>query len=566
MADSAATYDAEVDTFFAELRGKVATARPDNVVAFLRDALRKSSFAPTAAAAALCQRIVPKYAAELDARPLTIVVLGASGDLAKKKTFPALFQLFCNGLLPASVRIVGYARSDVPDLGAFRAKLAGFFTRSALLGCHVEHFLSRVSYVSGSYDTVADFERLSAAIAELEAKHPSNSGAGAAAAAAPAGNRLFYLALPPTAFVDACTGVRRGAMAPNGGWTRVIVEKPFGRDSATSAALSTALAALFTEAQLYRIDHYLGKEMVQNIVTLRFANRAFSALWNSHSIANVQITFKEKIGTEGRGGYFDSFGIVRDVVQNHLTQILALVAMEKPRTLAAEDIRDEKVALLRCVEPARPEDCVLGQYTAGAGMPGYLEDPTVPAGSTCPTYAVVRLTINNDRWRGVPFILKAGKALEAKGVSVRVQFHDEVRPFLGAAQRNELVVRAQPEEAVYMKVTTKRPGMGGGGLPATTTTELDLTYHKRFEDLLLPEAYESLISDCVTGNATNFVRSDELEAAWAIFTPLLHAVDGRQVPPPRPYAAGTRGPAEGDKLVEAAGFKRTVGYEWGANL
>ena len=247
------------------------------------------------------------------------------------------------------------------------------------------------------------------------------------------------------------------------------------------------------------------------------------------------------------------------MIQNHLTQILALIAMEKPKSLDAEAIRDEKVAVLKCVEPARLEDCVLGQYTASEDgkIPGYLEDDTVPKGSNCPTFASMALTINNDRWQGVPFIVKAGKALDSKVVLIRIQFKDEVRPYGNVVQRNELVIRAQPDESMYLKITTKSPGLG----TEVHQTELDLSYKHRYDEIRLPEAYESLINEVVLGNSTNFVRSDELEAAWNIYTPLLNQIEEQKVPV-TPYVAGSRGPKSADALAEKCGYKRTTGYEW----
>ena len=540
------SYDASVQRLLDNVRKELLSKRPSNVAGFVQRMLAAQDNLLDLTDA--CDRIVPRFSDEWKSRPLTVVVLGASGDLARKKTFPALFTLYCEGLLPSNAQIVGYARSKFPGgMDEFHSKISASFSKRPTWQCHKSQFLKRVTYVAGSYDKVEDFVALDAHIATLEAQmKPGHEG----------GCRLFYLALPPTAFVDACTGIKTAAMAKEGGWTRVIVEKPFGRDTATSLTLSEQLARLFTEQQIFRIDHYLGKEMVQNIVTLRFANKVFSNIWDTNSIAYVQITFKEKIGTEGRGGYFDEFGIIRDVVQNHLTQILALIAMEKPRSLGAEDIRNEKVNVLRFIDPVRVEDCVLGQYTGNGTMPGYLEDPTVPSGSNCPTYACMKLTINNDRWRNVPFIIKAGKALEDKQVSIRIQFHEEIRPFLGRTWRNELVIRAQPEEAMYMKITTKVPGIGQD----VHQTELDLTYGKRY-GVVLPEAYESLINEAILGNSTNFVRSDELQAAWEIFTPLLHAIDQGALKP-KPYAAGSRGPAEADELIAKSGFKRTEGYVW----
>ncbi|KPI87665.1 glucose-6-phosphate 1-dehydrogenase putative (G6PD) [Leptomonas seymouri] len=544
-------YVVDVDNILDSLREQVLEKKPDDVFAFLSKAaltLQKN------AKGDVCERIVLKVSDEQKKRALTIVVLGASGDLAKKKTFPALFQLFCDGLLPPQIHIVGYARTKQDDVEKWKHEtLAKYFTRLSERGCHVEEFLRRISYFSGSYDKAEDFKKLDEHLRKLEGefKGPETGG-----------DRLFYLALPPSAFADACRSIHDGAMPQKGcGRVRVIIEKPFGHDTESSAELSKAIEPYFDESQIYRIDHYLGKEMVQNIITTRFANRIFSSIWNSNNIACVQITFKETIGTEGRGGYFDSIGIIRDVMQNHLTQILALLAMEKPSSLDAERIRDEKVQVLKCISPIAKEDCVLGQYTASAdgSMPGYLDDKTVPKDSTCPTFAVVRLHINNDRWAGVPFILKAGKAVEQKYVAIRIQFKDEIRPYGDAAQRNELVIRAQPSEAMYMKITTKMPGVNDD-LRETHQTEMDLTYHSRYS-VHLPDAYESLINDALRGNSTNFVRRDELDASWHIFTPLLHQIDRGEVKP-IPYQAGTRGPKQADDFIINSGFKFQKGYHW----
>ncbi|KAK7196627.1 glucose-6-phosphate 1-dehydrogenase [Novymonas esmeraldas] len=544
-------YVADVDDILDTLRAQVLDKKPEEVHKFLA---KSALDLLTASNTKRSDKIVSKVKDEQKTRAVTIIVLGASGDLAKKKTFPALFQLYCDGLLPPGVNIIGYARTKVDDVEKWKHEtLLHYFEKMSEVGRHAEDFLKCISYFSGAYDKVEDFKSLDKAIREKEDAFTGPEKGG---------NRLFYLALPPSAFAGACESIHKGAMPQEaGGWVRVIIEKPFGHDTDSSAELSRALEPFFDESQLYRIDHYLGKEMVQNIITTRFANRIFSSLWNSNNIACVQITFKETIGTEGRGGYFDSIGIIRDVMQNHLTQILALLAMEKPHSLDAERIRDEKVSLLKCISPIAKEDCVLGQYTAAAdgSIPGYLDDETVPKGSTCPTFAVLRLNINNDRWAGVPFILKAGKAVEQKYVAIRIQFKEEIRPYGDATQRNELVIRAQPSEAMYLKITTKVPGLSED-LRQTHQTELDLTYHSRY-NVRLPDAYESLINDALLGNSTNFVRKDELDVAWRIFTPLLHQIDRGEIKP-IPYQAGSRGPKEADDFIIKSGFRFQKGYHW----
>jgi len=343
------------------------------------------------------------------------------------------------------------------------------------------------------------------------------------------------------------------------GWNRIIVEKPFGRDLQSSSKLAKDLSKLFTEEQLYRIDHYLGKEMVQNLMVLRFANNVFDPLFNRNHIASVSITFKEDIGTEGRGGYFDEFGIIRDVMQNHLVQILALFAMEAPVTLDAADVQAEKVKLLKAIPPITRNNVVVGQYTASPDgkTPGYLEDKTVPKGSKCPTFASTVAFVNNARWHGVPFILKCGKALNERKTEVRVQFQPPAYHLFNP-QSNELVLRVQPNEAIYLKMTQKKPGLNNEQVQA----ELDLTYKERFELTGLPDAYERLILDVIRGDHNLFVRDDELEASWKIFTPILHELESKSAEDPIPYQFGGRGPVEADELAKRYGFKRTEGYVW----
>jgi len=483
---------------------------------------------------------------------VTVIVVGASGDLAKKKIFPALFALFVEGLLPTDINVVGYARSPM-DHETFINRIAENMTCRILehfgddFECDgtLEEFLGRCSYVSGQYDSVDDFKTLSSHVDALEA----------ARGAAGVGNRLFYLAVPPNVFVSTARGVSQGASSP-GGWNRVIVEKPFGRDSASSRALSQGLAEWIDEESTYRIDHYLGKELVQNMLALRFSNLIFEPLWNRHHVKSVQIIFSEDFGTDGRGGYFDQFGIIRDIMQNHLLQVMALVAMEPPVSLGAEDVRDEKVKALRCVEDLRLEDLVIGQYEGreikGHYYPGYLEDPTVTKGSNCATFAAACFHCNNARWAGVPFLMKAGKAMDENVVELRVQFHDSPTPLFGATMANELVVRVQPEESVYLKINNKVPGMGMN----VGMTRLDLQYRSAYGDqtLNMPKAYERLILDAVKGDRQYFIRSDELEAAWRIFTPALHAIEERGTTPER-YPYRSAGPVGAHHLAAKYGAK-----------
>jgi len=371
------------------------------------------------------------------------------------------------------------------------------------------------------------------------------------------GHRMFYFAIPPSIFVDVGKAVKSSAMSKNG-WTRIVVEKPFGRDSETFAKLSGDLLSLFTEDQIYRIDHYLGKEMVQNLMTLRFANSFWEPLWNRNYISSVLITFKEDIGTEGRGGYFDEFGIIRDVMQNHLLQILALVAMEPPTTMGAKDVRDEKVKVLLATNSILQEETVIGQYgrDSTGKKPSYLDDVGVPKDSICPTFATAVIHIDNARWKDVPFILKCGKALNERKAEIRIQFRDHPSELYKSAARNELVITVQPKEAVYLKIMAKTPGLE----ESIVETELDLSYKDRF-DVRLPDAYERLIYDALRGDHNLFVRDDELRAAWAIFTPLLKKLESEKVKP-EVYAFSSRGPVSSDALIKKFGYIRSEKYTW----
>ncbi|CCW60472.1 unnamed protein product [Phytomonas sp. EM1] len=537
-------YIEEVNLILDTIRSKILQHRPKDICNFINTSAQQ--MAASRSLRGECKDIILKISGKIMESPLSIIIFGASGDLAKKKTFPALFDLYCDGLLPPEINIVGYARTKIQDIEKWKNEtLAKYFDRLEKHRCHLDSFFRRLSYISGSYDNIVDFKRLDEHLIRLEDQFSGTEKNG---------NRLFYLALPPSVFVCTCNGIRRAAMPRKGGWVRVVIEKPFGHDTESSSQLSHDLETLFDESQIFRIDHYLGKEIVQNILTTRFANRIFSSTWNSSNVACVRITFKETIGVEGRAGYFDSYGIIRDVIQNHLTQMLALISMEKPRTLDTERIRDEKVFALRCIAPVRKEDCVLGQYTASkdGSIPDYRAHPGVPENSRCPTFACMVLHINNDRWNGVPFILKAGKALEDKGVNIIIQFKDEIHPYQDAAKRDELVICAQPSEAIYLNLTMKNPGVLGK-LTDTHQTELALTYRSRY-DVRFPDAYESLINDAIHGNSTNFVRKDELDAAWRIFTPLLQQIDQGAVDV-IPYVAGTRGPKEADELIFRNGFK-----------
>ena len=482
---------------------------------------------------------------------LTITVLGCSGDLAKKKTYPALFALFTHGHLPPSTIVLGYARSKMDD-DSLRSRVRDFLKGTPEM---IEKFLGVCFYEAGQYDDASAtgpvFGGLASRLRDFERERCGDDGVG---------HRIFYLALPPSVYPPVCANIKASCATTEPAWTRVIVEKPFGRDLESSEKLSSEIATLFHESQLYRIDHYLGKELTQNLVVMRFKNRFLAPLWNRDNIASVQIVFKEPFGTQGRGGYFDEYGIIRDIIQNHLLQLLCLVAMEKPCSLSPEDIRDEKLKVLRCMEPVSTSDVALGQYgasgdEAAANKPGYLDDPTVPAGSKAPTFAMCVMRINNERWDGVPFIVEAGKALDEHKCEIRVQLKDvpgdlfSTERAAGRQARNEFVVRLQPDPAIYMLMTVKEPGLG----VELAQSELELLYTRKYDGTYIPEAYERLILDCVNGDQQHFVRRDELAAAWSVFTPLLKYIDAGGLAP-EVYPYGCDGPSNARTLRERAGY------------
>ncbi|KNA25621.1 hypothetical protein SOVF_004890 [Spinacia oleracea] len=470
-----------------------------------------------------------------DESTVSITVVGASGDLAKKKIFPALFALYYEDCLPKHFTIFGYARSKMTD-DELRTMVSKTLTcridKRENCGEKMEEFLKRCFYQSGQYDSRENFVELDKKLRQREAGRIAN--------------RLFYLSIPPNIFIDAVRCASLSASSANG-WTRVIVEKPFGRDSESSAALTNGLKQYLKEDQIFRIDHYLGKELVENLSVLRFSNLIFEPLWSRQYIRNVQLIFSEDFGTEGRGGYFDHYGIIRDIMQNHLLQILALFAMETPVSLDAEDIRNEKVKVLRSMRPLQLDDVVIGQYKSqtrgGVTYPGYTEDKTVPKDSLTPTFAAAALFIDNARWDGVPFLMKAGKALHNRSAEIRVQFRHVpgnlyARNFGSNLDQsmNELVIRVQPDEAIYLKINNKVPGLG----MRLDRSTLNLHYAARYAKEI-PDAYERLLLDAVEGERRLFIRSDELDAAWALFTPLLKELEQKKVNPEY-YPYGSRGP------------------------
>lgn len=481
---------------------------------------------------------------------VSIVVFGASGDLAKKKTFPALFGLYREGQLPPTVNIIGYARSKL-TADELKDRIKLFLKYDDSLKEKVDSFLLLISYIAGPYDQPEGFEKLNKAIEEYDAK-----------AGVQKSERLFYLALPPSVFTSVGAHIKE-LCYPKDGRIRLIVEKPFGHDLESARKMQKDLAPLFTEEELYRIDHYLGKEMVKNLLVLRFGNELLSGVWNNKHVASIQVSFKEPFGTEGRGGYFDDIGIVRDVMQNHLLQVLTLLTMERPVSFDPEAVRDEKVKVLKAFGKFETSDLLLGQYgkSEDGSKPSYLDDETVKKDSKCVTYCAMGIKIFNERWDGVPIVLRAGKALDEGKVEIRVQFKQVAKGIFNQIQRNELVIRVQPSESVYLKINSKIPGISN----ETNLTELDLTYANRYsKDFWIPEAYEALIRDCYLGNHANFVRDDELDVSWQLFTPLLEYIESDDSPAPEIYPYGSKGPKGLRDFLTKHGyvFDNEGSYQW----
>ncbi len=482
-----------------------------------------------------------------DSKTLGIVVVGASGDLAQTKIIPALFALYCQNYLPEKFYIYGLARTEM-DHETFRKKVMENLTCRYVPGesCddRIKEFLERCYYSQGQYSSSDSFMDLFQVMREVEGNGPVN--------------RIFYMAIPPSVFQAVALALGNSGLVScddSQGWSRIVVEKPFGLDRASSDQLIEAIQAVFTEEMTYRIDHYLGKEIIQNLMVLRFANLIFEPLWNKSYIESVSIKWAEPIGVGQRGGYFDGFGIIRDVMQNHLLQILALLAMERPTEYSAVAIRNAKVALLKSVSPLTLDRLVIGQY--GASLSGtqqpYVAAANVSPDSLTPTYAAAVLQIRNPRWEGVPFLIEAGKALDQKINEVRIRFREVPAGLFEnttvALYSNELVMRIQPDEAIVLKIMNKKPGLDLD----LVSTELNLRYQAVFSTLI-PDAYECLLLDVIQGDRSLFIRADELDAAWDVFTPALHQLDEKGIAP-EIYPYGSSGPQAGAALARKYGFK-----------
>jgi glucose-6-phosphate 1-dehydrogenase len=491
---------------------------------------------------------------ERTAEPCTVVIFGASGDLTKRKLVPALYRLVQERLLPAEFAIVGLARTEM-DTEEFRARM-----KEAVEEFSEDHkvdeevwnsFAQGLYYMTADIENSDDYSKLSELLERVDKERSTH------------GNRLFYLSVAPRFFAEAVKQLgEKGLTKPKeGAWVRVIIEKPFGTDLESARQLNREIHKYLDESQIYRIDHYLGKETVQNLLVFRFANGIFEPLWNRLYIDHVQLTNAEKVGVEGRGGYYDGVGVVRDMIQNHVFQVLALVAMEPPSSLAAEAVRDEKIKAMLAArgftqERVR-EECVRGQYGPGAidgkPVPGYRQEPDVAPDSVTETFASLVMYFNNWRWAGVPFYIRSGKRLPKRVTEIAIQFKSAPLQLFGPEvmemmEPNQLIIRIQPDEGITLRFAAKVPGQ----ITHIRDVNMDFRYGSSF-GVQLAEAYERLLLDCILGDPTLYARSDMVERGWEIVMPILDdwaaTRDEAQRIFPN-YEAGTWGPKESHDLLE----------------
>ncbi len=487
-----------------------------------------------------------------------VVIFGASGDLTKRKLMPALYNLAVSRSLPSGFAVVGVARREKSH-EQFRAEMqegvSQFSRRKPIDPAVWGDFERGVSYVTGSFEKKETYERLRAHLDELDRDRGCCK------------NRLYYLAVPPAEFGTIMRHLKEAGLVygaeqerDGGAWSRVVIEKPFGHDLASARVLNDTVAATFDESQVFRIDHYLGKETVQNLLVFRFANSLFEPIWHREHVDHVQITVAEEIGVEGRGKFYEQTGVTKDIVENHLMQLLCLTAMEPPISLSADAVRDEKVKVLRSLRPVErsmvQENVVRGQYARGfvkgEEVPAYREEPDVAKDSRIETFVAMRVFVDNWRWGGVPFYVRAGKRLARRVTEIAIQFkkvpHTLFHAPDGGISPNVLTVRVQPDEGIALRFTTKEPG----NATILRDVAMDFRYGTAFGSNT-PEAYERLLLDAMRGDATLFTRRDEVEEQWAYIDRVFDAWrDQANVPPPL-YTAGTWGPDQSDDLLARDG-------------
>ncbi|PWB70092.1 MAG: glucose-6-phosphate dehydrogenase [Anaerolineales bacterium] len=472
--------------------------------------------------------------------PTSIVIFGASGDLTQRKLVPSLFNLYRKGRMPKQFRIVGYGNTAFSD-DQFCTHLEEGMKQYASFEYKEEEwssFASNIAYLQGRYTDLADFKRLGGFLKEWEI----NSG-----------NRIYYMATPPGVFPNIIDllGLTDQLMEYSG-WRRVVIEKPFGTDLASAHSLNEQIHKTLNEKQIYRIDHYLGKETVQNILVTRFANTIFEPLWNRNYIDHVEITVAEQVGVEHRARFYDSVGVMRDMFQNHLLQLTSLVAMEPPASFDASALRNEKVKVLSSIRPLKEEE--VARRTVRAQYEGYREEDGVHPESTTPTYAAVKLQIDNWRWQGVPFYLRSGKRLKEKLTQITIEFKEPPHLLFptatGRLTPNMLVLFLQPDEGVHWRFEAKVPDT----IADMRSVDMEFHYADSFGKTAIPEAYERLLLDTITGDASLFTRADEVETAWGLIDPIIETWEAKKQPIAS-YESGSWGPKEADEMLARDGRK-----------
>jgi len=487
------------------------------------------------------------------AEPCAVVIFGASGDLARRKLIPALYRLVQERLLPAEFAVIGLGRTPMSD-EEFREKMKAAvveFSESKSVDEEVwRSFAAGLQFLPSNIDRPECYAELSKRLAEVERERGTQ------------GNRLFYLSVAPEFYAEAVKQLgEAGLTKQDRGWVRVIIEKPFGTSLESARELNQQILVHLDESQVYRIDHYLGKETVQNLLVFRFANGIFEPLWSRQYVDHVQITNAETVGVEGRGGYYEKSGVVRDMIQNHVFQVLSLVAMEPPASLSAEAVRDEKIKAMHSARAFTPErvrgECVRGQYGAGSiggrPVPGYREEQGVDPTSVTETYAFVTMWFDNWRWSGVPFYIRSGKRLAKRVTEIAIQFRAAPYALFGQAMDelapNQLVIRIQPDEGITLRVAAKVPGQA----TRIRDVNMDFRYGASF-GVQLAEAYERLILDCILGDSTLYARRDMTERGWELVMPILEEWGARPAEAGFPnYEAGSWGPEESSRLLELHG-------------
>ncbi len=481
-----------------------------------------------------------KRAQNRTAPPVTMVIFGASGDLTQRKLIPALYSLACADRLSPHTRVIGVGRTKFKD-ESFRQHLQAGVESHARLeeNCETwDRFAGRLSYITGDYDDPETYRRLGKRLEEFDRE------------AGTSGNRLFHMAIPPEVFSTVVEHLSKsGLNGSQKGWSRLVVEKPFGHDLESAQDLNQRIHQVFEEDQVFRIDHYLGKETVQNVLTLRFANAIFEPVWNRNYIDHVQITVAEDVGVGGRAGFYDQAGVLRDMFQNHVLQLLTLTAMEPPVAFEADSFRDEKVNVLRAIRPV--DRNLIGQYGRKGDINAYREEPGVPEDSLTATFAALRLFIDNWRWRDVPFYLRSGKRMATKSTAIAIEFKQVPHLMFPTGNRedlppNILYLCIQPHEGIHLQLQSKQPGAE----MATHSADIHYEFARDFGSSALPGAYERLLLEVIFGDATLFSRADEIELAWQLIDPVLAKKDELTL---HSYDPGSWGPAETDGFIEKDG-------------